>query len=97
MPNLQVRVVECLFATDTLLGVETKHLGKKIDGQRVRVGEEGGKRYTRSDWERTYVLLSLIFGVSTLRKHYRSRCLLEENQRDEGCLLRGYQDNAEFG
>lgn len=58
MPDLQVWVVECLFATDTFGGIEAKHLGQEIGGKGICIGEEGGERDSRFDREGSNVVLS---------------------------------------
>jgi len=58
MPDLQVRVIQSLFAADTFGGVEAKHLGQEIGGKRVCIGEEGREGDARFDRERSNVILS---------------------------------------
>lgn len=58
MPNLKVRMLECIFAADPLCGVKAKHLAKQVDRQGIGVGIERTERNTRLDRERTNVVLS---------------------------------------
>ena len=58
VPDLKVRVVQRLFAGDSLRRIEVQHPGQQIDRERVCMGDEGGERNTRFDRERADILLS---------------------------------------
>jgi hypothetical protein len=59
MPNLQVGVVQCLLAADTLSRVEAKHLRKEINSKMVRMREQSEERNVRLYWERSNIILRL--------------------------------------
>ena len=59
MPDGEVGVVQRLLAGDTLGGVESKHLRKQIDGERVGIGIQGRERNARLDGEGADVVLRL--------------------------------------
>lgn len=59
MPDGKIRVVQGLFTSDTLRGIEVKELGQQVDGQGVGTGEELGERNPSFDGEGTDVILSL--------------------------------------
>jgi len=58
MPDGEVGVIECVLAADTLGRVKAQHAREKVDGERVRLREEGCEGNARADREGTNVILS---------------------------------------
>lgn len=59
VPHREIWVIEGLFTRDTLGGVESKHLRKQIDGERVGIRIQGRERNARLDGEGADVVLRL--------------------------------------
>ena len=59
MPNSKVRVVQRLFACNTLGWIEVEKLREQIDRKRIRTGKERCERHSRFDGKRTNIILSL--------------------------------------
>jgi hypothetical protein len=49
MPDGEVRVLQCLFACNSLRGIEIEHLGEQIESERVRIWEQLRELHSRPD------------------------------------------------
>jgi len=57
MPDLEIGVVQGLFASDSFRRIEVKHPGQEINRERVGMGDEGRERNAGLDGERADILL----------------------------------------
>ena len=58
VPDLEVGVVQGLFASDPFRRIKVKHPGQEINRERVGMGDEGRERNAGLDGERADILLS---------------------------------------
>jgi len=57
VPDLEVGVIQGLFASDSFRRIEVKHPGQEIDREGVGMGDEGRERNAGLDGERADILL----------------------------------------
>ena len=57
MPDMEVLMVQCVFASDSPRGIEVKHLSQEIDSKVVGMGDKGSEGDSGFDGKRANVLL----------------------------------------